>query len=70
MKQLSPLQGFVLSIGHGAGKRRMQMALRPEGALLPIDIDLLDVMVELDPGMIDWNQGLLSEVPSSRTRRS
>jgi hypothetical protein len=70
MKQLSPLQGFVLSIGHGAGKRRMQMALRPEGALLPIDIDLLDVMVELDPGMIDWNQGLLSEVPWSRTRRS
>jgi hypothetical protein len=70
MKQLSPLQGFVLSIGHGAGKRRMQMALRPEGALLPIDIDLLDVMVELDPGMIDWNQGLLSEVPWTRTRRS
>jgi hypothetical protein len=57
MKQLSPLQGFVLSVGHGARKRRMQKALLPDGALLPIDIDMLDLMVELDPGMIDRNRG-------------
>lgn len=61
MKQLSPLEGFVLSVGHGARKRLMQKALLPEGALLPIDLDLLDVMADLDPGMIDRHQGLESQ---------
>ena len=61
MKQLSPQQGFVLSVGHGTRKRRMQKALAPEGVLLPIDLDLLDLMVDLDPGMIDWDAGLLAE---------
>ncbi|MGH8923312.1 MAG: hypothetical protein ACREA0_13745, partial [bacterium] len=65
MKQLSPLEGFVLSIGHGARKRRMQKALVPEGAFLPLDLDLLDVMVDLDPGMIDWDRGLQFNVAST-----
>jgi hypothetical protein len=29
----------------------------PEGAFLPIDLDLADVMRDLDPGMIAWNRG-------------
>jgi hypothetical protein len=60
MKQLSPLEGFVLSLGHGAVRRRMQKALAPDGGFLPIDLDLADVMGDLDPGMIDWNRYVLS----------
>jgi hypothetical protein len=59
MKQLSPIQGFVLSLGTGLRKRRMQRALAPNGALVPIELDLLDIMVDLDPGMIRWDSGLL-----------
>ncbi|HJQ95851.1 MAG TPA: hypothetical protein VJ935_09125 [Acidimicrobiia bacterium] len=55
MKQLSPLEAFVVSVGHGARKQRMHKALLPEGALVPIELDLLDVMTDLDPGMIDWD---------------
>jgi hypothetical protein len=57
MKQLTPLEGFVLSVGHGARRKRTQRALVPEGAFLPIDLDLADVMRDLDPGMIAWNRG-------------
>jgi hypothetical protein len=28
--------------------------LRPEGGIIPLDLDLADVVAELDPGMIDW----------------
>ena len=56
MKQLSRLEGFVLSVGHGARKRRMEKALLPESAMLSIDLDLMDVIADLDAGMIDWSQ--------------
>jgi hypothetical protein len=58
MKQLSLREGFVLSVGHGARRRRMWRALTPDRAFLPFDLDLLDLMSGLDPGMIDWKPAL------------
>jgi hypothetical protein len=36
----------------------MWRALTPDRAFLPFDLDLLDLMSELDPGMIDWKPAL------------
>lgn len=58
MKQLTLLDGFHLSLGHGARRLRLRQALRPEEALVPIELNLLDVMVDLDPGMVNWETGL------------
>ena len=62
MKQLTVFDGFVLSLGHGQKKRRLQQALRPQGALISLDLDLGDVMADLDPGMLDWEAGLFVNV--------
>jgi hypothetical protein len=48
----SPVSGFAIT-GIGV-RRRMLERLRPEGGFIPLDLDLLDVVAELDPGMIDW----------------
>ena len=62
MKQLSPMEGFVLSLGSGHRKRRMQRALAPNEALVPLELGLADVMVDLDPGVISRDSGLLVDV--------
>jgi hypothetical protein len=48
----SPVSGFA--IGRIGTRREMLERLRPEGGFIPLDLDLLDVVAELDPGMIDW----------------
>lgn len=35
-------------------RRKVLTSLRPEGARIPLDLDLVEVIAELDPGMIDW----------------
>ena len=45
---------FSIAPGRSGTRRRMLDVLRPEGALIPLEIDLVDVMAELDPGMVDW----------------
>lgn len=37
-------------------RRRLFNSLRPEGATIPFDIDLIEVMADLDPGMVDWEE--------------
>lgn len=48
----SRVSGFA--IGRIGTRREMLERLRPEGGFIPLDLDLLDVVAELDPGMIDW----------------
>ena len=50
----SPDSGFEISFGRAGTRRRMLDVLRPQGGFIPLDIDLIDVVAELDPGMIDW----------------
>ena len=50
----SPLSGFELTLGRAGVRRRRLERLRPQGGFIPLDLDLLEVVAELDPGMIDW----------------
>ena len=50
----SPDSGFEISSGRAGIRRRMFDVLRPQGGFIPLDIDLIDIIAELDPGMIDW----------------
>ena len=48
----SDISGFAVTrVGTG---RRVLERLRPEGGFIPIGLDLLDIVAELDPGMVDW----------------
>ena len=51
----SPNSGFSISLSRNGSRRRLLDGLRPEGAFIPLDIDLVDVVAELDPGMVDWH---------------
>lgn len=53
----SPLSGFAISLGR-VGTRIGLERLRPEGGIIPLDLELIDVVSELDPGMIDWRANL------------
>jgi hypothetical protein len=44
----------LLPLSRAHIRRRFLAALRPEGALVPLDLDLVEVVADLDPGMIDW----------------
>jgi hypothetical protein len=46
--------GFAITRSRAGLRRRMLDSLRPEGGLIPLDLDLLEIVAELDPGMIDW----------------
>jgi hypothetical protein len=35
-------------------RRRLLDRLRPEGGSLALNLNLLEIVAELDPGMIDW----------------
>ena len=55
MKQRTALESSnLLALTRSHIRRRVLTSLRPEGAMVPLDLDLLDVMSELDPGMIPW----------------
>lgn len=57
----SNISGFAVTrVGTG---RRVLERLRPEGGFIPIDLDLLDVVAELDPGMIDWRTTQPGQAP-------
>ena len=51
----SPASGFEISSGRSGTRRRMLDVSRPQGGFIPLDIDLIDVVADLDPGMIDWH---------------
>ncbi len=50
----SPFSGFAVTLGRVGTRRRMLERLRPEGGFIALDLELVDVVAELDPGMIDW----------------
>lgn len=55
MKQRTPLEVTnLLPVSRPQVRRRLLAALRPEGALVPLDLSLIEVVAELDPGMVDW----------------
>ena len=47
--------GFALAPGRAGTRRRLLDSLRPEGGLIPLDLELIEIVAELDPGMIDWD---------------
>ncbi len=49
--------GFALALGRAGTRRRLLDSLRPEGGLIPLDLELIEIVAELDPGMIDWAEG-------------
>lgn len=49
--------GFALALGRTGTRRRLLDSLRPEGGLIPLDLELIDIVAELDPGMVDWSHG-------------
>lgn len=55
----SPLSGFEITFGRAGARRRRLERLRPEGGFIPLDLELLEVVAELDPGMIDWQANAL-----------
>jgi hypothetical protein len=55
----SPLSGFEVALGRSGVRRRRLERLRPEGGFIPFDLELLEVVAELDPGMIDWQANSL-----------
>lgn len=58
----SPVSGFAVT--RLGTRRRILERLRPEGGFIPLDLDLLDVVAELDPGMIDWRANHVTRAPS------
>lgn len=50
----SVLSGFAFAIGRSETRRRMFDSLRPEGGFIPLDLEMIEVVTELDSGMIDW----------------
>ena len=58
----SPVAGFAVPLGRVGTRRRMLERLRPEGGFIPLDLDLMDVVAELDPGMVDWPANRLAWV--------
>ena len=46
---------FLLSLGRIGTRRRLLDSLRPEGGLIPLDLELIEIVAELDPGMVDWD---------------
>jgi hypothetical protein len=60
----STLSGFAITLDrvgpHGRVGTRLRLErLRPEGGFIPLDLELIDVVAELDPGMIDWRANLV-----------
>lgn len=47
--------GFALAPGRSGVRRRLLDSLRPEGGLIPLDLELIEIVAELDPGMVDWD---------------
>jgi hypothetical protein len=44
----------LLPLSRRQVRRKLLSALRPQGALVPLDLDLVEIVAELDPGMVDW----------------
>lgn len=49
--------GFALALGRAGTRRRLLDSLRPEGGWIPLELELIEIVAELDPGMIDWAEG-------------
>ena len=46
---------FLLSLRRTGTRRRLLDSLRPEGGLIPLDLEVIEIVAELDPGMVDWD---------------
>lgn len=63
MKQLSSESGvtrmnagFVFGLRKPEVRHRFLNNLRPEATGLPLDITEWEIVAELDPGMVDWQE--------------
>lgn len=46
--------GFALPLTRRDSRRHTLEILRPDASLLPLSLELWEVVAELDPGMVDW----------------
>lgn len=55
MKQRTTFEATnLLPVSRPHIRRRLLSALRPEGARVPLDLDLTEIVAELESRMIDW----------------
>ena len=54
MNDRARAQTGAFAVRRPAIRRRLLDRLRPEGGSLALDLDLLEIVAELDPGMVDW----------------
>lgn len=47
--------GFALALRPEA-RRRFLNSLKPEATGLPLELDEWEIVAELDPGMVDWQE--------------
>ena len=63
--------GGVFAVRRPEVRRRLLDRLRPEAGSLALDLDLLEIVAELDPGMVGWGvegQSLAGSVGSPPPR--
>ena len=53
--------GFAFSLRKPEARRRFLNNLRPEAAFLPLELDEWEIVADLDPGMVDWQEARISE---------
>lgn len=53
--------GFVLAPRGPEGRRRLLDILRPQAAVLPLDLNEWEIIADLDPGMVDWEEAQVTE---------
>lgn len=48
--------GFVFALRRPQSRRRFLNSLRPEPSGLPLDLNEWEIVADLDPGMVDWDE--------------
>jgi hypothetical protein len=48
--------GFVFALRRPEARRRFLNSLRPEATGPPLDLDEWEIVADLDPGMVDWDE--------------
>lgn len=48
--------GFGFALHRPEARRRFLNSLRPEGTGLPLDLNEWEIVADLDPGMVDWDE--------------
>jgi hypothetical protein len=53
--------GFRFALRRPEARRRFLNNLKPEPTGLPLDLDEWEIVADLDPGMVDWQEVRIAE---------